>query len=95
MDKGMLSIIPVGRGWLVKCSQLLNHMVNLDKMMHTYSFQYGPATGMQNGEYLHLHFNDYCMDIRANERNVCPLKTPLSVKPSGAPDWERSGSVVE
>ena len=48
MYTGLLSIISANCGHLVK--MLINHMVYLDQMLHTYLFEHCPATGMQNGE---------------------------------------------
>ena len=37
-DEGLLSIISAGCGQLVKCSELLNDLIFLDQILHTYLF---------------------------------------------------------
>ena len=44
--QGFSSISPASRGQLVKI--FLNHIVYLDKKLHTYTFKHCRATGMQN-----------------------------------------------
>ena len=46
----VLKFSPTGRGQLVKIFINLDHMVYMDKILHTYLFLHCPATGMQNGD---------------------------------------------
>ena len=49
-DKASRSIILVGQGLLVKCSELLNRMVYVDKFVLPYTFNHCLGTGMQHND---------------------------------------------
>ena len=50
MDEGLLSISLACCGQLVKILTTLEPYGILDQILHTYLFQYCPATGMQNSD---------------------------------------------